>query len=253
MEIDNFDIFLNRLTFENDYDRYIVHVLKRVKDEEKRLYGASDTNRLIKTFYISSKEYLERKIPVIKDLCVSNGARAYILPQVRSNFDCLVNLAKITLDNLQNPTQKPDHLVRSAYCGNHKSRDKKWILDLDYDEMTEYKGQQNFGGAKVETREWTPEEVMELIRGQLSAIGKDPDSAYMVPTKSGCHIITSPFNQVEAYKKCGLIFEGEQKVVSEVVWTGPGEYELKRNKIVGWLHKDGMSLLYCQFPDKEQK
>jgi len=248
MQIDNFDIFLKHLTFETEFDRYVIHVLKRVKDEKNRLYGASDTNRLIKTFYVSSREYLERKIPVIKDLCISNNARAYILPQVRNNFDCLVNLAKITLDNLQNPTQKPDHLVRSAYCGNHKSRDKRWILDLDEDSMTEYIYD---GKSEVRKRTWTLESVMGLVSEQLLKIGKDPNDAYVVKTRSGCHIVTPPFNQMDAFKKCNLMFEGERKDVHKVSWTGPGEYELKSKTTIGWIHKDGMSLLFMALGEKD--
>ena len=250
MEINNFDIFLDKLTFETDFDRYIVHVLKRVKDEDVRLYGASDKNRLIKTFYVSSREYLERKIPVIKDLCGSNCARAYILPQVRNNLDCLINLAKLTLDNLQNPTQKPDHLVRSAYCGNHKSRDKRWIIDLDGDSMIE-RSYDPTSPTEIKCREWTLTKVVDLVREQLSKIGKDPDSAYVVPTVHGAHVVTSPFNLQETFTRCNLMFEGERKDVSDVVWTGPGEYELRRKKITGWLHKDGMSLLYCNLKDVE--
>ena len=249
MELDNFSIFLDKLTFETDFDRYIVHVLKRVKDEDVRLYGASDKNRLIKTFYVSSREYLERKIPVIKDLCGSNNARAYILPQVRNNFDCLVNLAKLTLDNLQNPTQKPDHLVRSAYCGNHKSRDKRWIIDLDGDSMVE-RTYDPGSPTEIKCRKWSLTSVMELVRDQLVKIGKNPDSAYAVPTVHGSHIVTVPFNLQETFKKCNLMFEGERKDVFDVVWTGPGEYELKYKKITGWLHKDGMSLLYCDLKEK---
>lgn len=250
MEIDNFNVFLDKLTFETDFDRYIVHVLKRVKDEEVRLYGASDKNRLIKTFYVSSREYLEGKIPVIKDLCASNRARAYILPQVRNNFDCLVNLAKLTLDNLQNPTQKPDHLVRSAYCGNHKSRDKRWIVDLDEDSMIESIYEANFGGSSLMKREWSYDEVVSLVSDQLSKTGKDPNSAYVVRTVHGFHIVTPPFNLQETFKKCNLMFEGERKDVFDKIWTGPGEYELKYKKVTGWLHKDGMSLLYCSIEGK---
>ena len=131
MVIDNFDIIKSQLTFTSDFDRYIIHIIKRAKDDKGKLYGVNETNRLLKTFYITSLEYLNKKIPVIKDLCDSNNARAYILPQVRNNEDCLKHLLKLVVDNLSNPTQKPDHLIRTAYCGFHGSRDKKWILDLD--------------------------------------------------------------------------------------------------------------------------
>lgn len=143
-----------------------------------------------------------------------------------------------------NYSAKPEHLLRSAYCEYHKSRDKRWILDLDKDSMTEYKYQVNFGGSSFSVKEWTVDEVMALVRRNLEKCGKDPTQAYVVPTKSGCHIVTSPFDLQKAFNECNLMFEGERKDVCEKTWTGPGEYELKRKQVVGWLHKDGMSLLY---------
>ena len=149
-----------------------------------------------------------------------------------------------------NFSAKPEHLLRSAYCEYHKSRDKKWILDLDRDSMTEYRYSPNYGGSSFYKKEWTPEEAMELVRESLKKCGKDPEQAYFVPTKSGCHIVTSPFDLQKAFEKCNLMCEGERKDVCEKVWTGPGEYELRHKKTVGWLHKDGMSLLY--FNDRKE-
>ena len=80
MKIDNFDLIRPHLIFESGLDRYIVIILKRAKDENGRKYGVNETNRRIKTYFISSVDYFDKKIPVIKDLCESNNARAYILP-----------------------------------------------------------------------------------------------------------------------------------------------------------------------------
>ena len=68
MKIDNFDLIRSHLTFESNLDRYIVIILKRVKDENGRKYGVNETNRLIKDFIIPSIDYFNNKIPVIKDL-----------------------------------------------------------------------------------------------------------------------------------------------------------------------------------------
>lgn len=208
--------------------------------------GANEHQRLLRTYYVDSLEYFDRKIPAIKELCETNKARAYILPQVRNNFECLLSLGEKVLETIRmgNYSAKPEHLLRSAYCEYHKSRDKRWILDLDKDSMTEYKYKVNFGGSSFSVKEWTVDEVMALVRRNLEKCGKDPAQAYVVPTKSGCHIVTSPFDLQKAFSECNLMFEGERKDVCEKTWTGPGEYELKRKQVVGWLHKDGMSLLY---------
>ena len=274
MTIDNFDIFREKLTFEkarkfnsktgrmeeinNTYDRYIVQILKRAKDDGGKSMGVNTSNRLIKTYEISSLEYFDKKRAHIVDLCRSSKARAYILPQVRSTYDCLKEMLKIGVDNLENPTVKFQHILRSCMCSMHKSRNKMWILDLDSDCMTEYSNEPTFGGHVVKSKTWTPDEVLALVRKQLVAIGKSEDDCYVVPTKSGCHIVTSPFNLQAAAKECGLMYEGVKKAITGVTakylrpgdkgYTGsPGldrKFEFEEKEIVGWLHKDGMSLLY---------
>lgn len=238
--IDNFEIIKKHLTFETQFDRYIVHIIKRTKDETGKKYGVNETNRLIKTFYITSLEYFDKKIPVIKDLCDSNNARAYILPQVRDNSDCLKELLKIVVDNLSNPTIKPDHLIRSAFCGYHGSRDKKWIFDLDEDNMIEYNKSYNEVSKKI----WSPEDVLKFVQSQLVLIGKNKDDAYIIPTKNGKCIVTSTFDLHKAYLKCNMFFQGIKKQEVDFKWTGPGEGDFVYKNINGWLIKDGMALLY---------
>lgn len=258
MIIDNFKIFREHLTFENakkfdpntgnievindTYDRYIVQILQRSKDMKQ--FGASTSNRLIKTYEISSLDYFDKKEAHIKDLCRQNCARAYILPQVRSTYDCLKEMIKIGVDNLENPTIKFQHILRSCMCSMHRSRAKRWILDLDNDSMTEYLV--NMSNCPAGQRIWNVESVLKLVQDNLSACGKDPNSAYVVPTKSGFHIITEPFDLQKAYKKCNMMFEGEQKKVIGIKYSGPDQYDLLFKKFTGWLHKDGMSLLYME-------
>ena len=193
MVIDNFEIFRKHLTFETKQDRYIVHVLRRPKDVKQlgNELGSNECQRLLRTYYIDSLDYFDKKIPAIKELCKSNRARAYIIPQVRNNEECLLNLAEKVLETirLKNYSVKPEHLLRAAYCEYHKSRKKVWILDLDNDKM----------------HGWTVEQAFELVKSQLKAIGKAESEAYLVQTKSGMHILTSPFNLQEAYKLCPML------------------------------------------------
>ena len=244
MKIDNFDIIREHLTFEpamkfdaetkklktlNDtYDRYIVHIIKRAKDSGGKAHGANTSNRLIKTYEVNSLEYFDKKRAHIVDLCESNGARAYILPQVRSTYDCLKDMIKLAIDNLENPTIKFQHILRSATCSMHKSRDKRWIIDLDNDEMDG----------------WTVDEVVSLIKDNLVSCGKNPDDMYIVPTRNGTHIVTTPFNVQDANKKCRMMFEGVKKFPYEVDGR-LGEVETHYRERTGWLHKDGMTLLYA--------
>ena len=255
--INNFDIIREHLSFEpatkfdsetkqiktiNDtYDRYIVHIIKRAKDSNGKDFGSNESNRLIKTYEISSLDYFDVKKSHIIDLCESNGARAYILPQVRSVPDCLKEMMKIIIDNLENPTIKIQHLFRSATCAMHKSRAKRWILDLDKDNMTEYK---LIRSDMVLQKKWTPAQVLVLVRTLLEKCGHNPEDAYIVKTPHGSTLVTPPFNLETAGKLCSMFYQGQKSVVTGIEWTGPGEYEQKSKKINGWLIKDGMALLY---------
>jgi len=264
MEIDNFDIIRSHLDFiDTKLDRYVVHILRRPKDLTqgmKNLLGANETQRLIKTYYVDSVEYLDRKREAIKELCRANNARAYIIVQPKDNFECLLNLGEKIFETIRNKNYsvKPEHLVRQAFCEWHKTRKKQWVIDLDNDEMVETWVEVNFGGKIVQKREWTLEKVQELVKNHLKSVGKSEDDMYTVPTKHGWHIITSPVNLMAIQKECNLIFEGRRKQVIELEqyhlnpgdkgYTGsPGldtRYKSIEKEITGWLHKDGMTLLF---------
>lgn len=210
MTIDNFDLFRSHLEFKkavknggkkddkeiaDTYDRYIIQILRRAKDVSGREYGVNTDNRLIKTYEVSSLEYYDKKKDTIIDLCKLNHARAYILPQVRSVHDCLVELLKLGLGSLDNPTIKFQHILRSALCRMHKSRDKKWIIDLDKDEM--------FGV--------TQDEVFNYVKSALKEVGKEESDAFIVPTKNGCHIVLRPIDSMKINKRFPLAFKGVRK------------------------------------------
>ena len=244
MEIDNFKQLIDYIDFKSPTDRYIVHVLRRPRDckKLKNELGSNEAQRLIRTYYIDSKEYFEAKIPAIKELCNSCNARAYLIVAPKDNFSCLLNLGKKIFETIesQNFSVKPEHLLRQAYCEHHKTRRKLWILDLDKDEM----------------HGWTVDQVVALVKEELKKIEeteckKAPrkyatwlqDQVIVVPTRNGCHVITPPFNLMSALSKCEMMYEGE-KIFIEKKPCGPDEYEDIRHKRVGWLHKDGMTLLY---------
>lgn len=213
MFVDNFDLIRSQLTFETSYDQYICHIMRRAKDVKENKLGSEESQRLIKTYYINSIDYFDRKKEAIIELCESTHSRAYFLPQVRNSRDCLISLGKLIFENIDNTDIKLDNLVRRASCSCHKSRNKKWILDFD---------------------DWSLEyfdSILKDIKENLILTGRDPEKdLYIVPTKNGKHIITSPFNQQELVKKHPLIFEGVKTINGE--------------KVVGLLHKDSATLLY---------
>lgn len=220
MEIDNFDIIRKHLDFiDTKLDRYVVHVLRRPKDIPegmKNELGANECQRLIKTYYIDSVEYFDKKMPAIKELCRANNARAYIIVQPKDNFECLLNLGEKIFETIRNKNYsvKPEHLIRQAFCEWHKTRKKQWVIDFDPDECIGY----------------TIDDIFKIVKDELVVCGKSENDAYIVPSKSGYSIVSSPFNLKAAYSKCNLFFEGVKTIDNK--------------KVVGMLHKDGMVNLY---------
>ena len=55
------------------------------------------------------------------------------------------------------------------------------------------------------------------------------------------HIISAPFDSKSAAEKCPYIFafDGKARIVNN-------------ERVEGWLHRDGMSLLYLNLPDEEE-
>lgn len=214
MEIDNSDIISKHIDFVDTKDRYIVHILRRPKDCKnlQNTFGSNETQRLIRTYYIDNLDYLNRKMPAIRELCKTTNSRAYIIVSPKDVLDCLLTLGEKVMQTirLKNYSVKPDHLVRQAFCENHHSRKKTWIIDLDNDEMYS----------------WTVSDVINIIKKYVTEAGKSVDDIYTVPTRNGCHIITPPFNLIKAYTECEMIYEGH------------------KDGKTGWLHKDGMTLLY---------
>ena len=192
MEIDNFDILMQHMDFIDPNDRYIVHVLRRPKDckQLKNELGSNEAQRLIRTYYIDNIDYMKAKVPAIKELCRSCNARAYLIVSPKDNFDCLMNLGQKVLETIRNKNYsvKPEHLLRQAYCENHKSRKKQWVIDLDNDEMVEYLYNKE-NDFPERSKEWKVNDVYNLVQDMLKDCGKDPNDAYIVPTRNGCHIM----------------------------------------------------------------
>ena len=228
MLIDNIDIFRKHLIFKVTADRYVVHILRRTKDSAnlKNELGSNECQRLIKSYYIDSLAYFDKKIPAIRELCKSNRARAYIYPQVRNAKHVLFNIAEIAIEALNHNGVmiKPDKIIKTAFCAEKRSPRKRWVLDLDND---------NLHG-------WTADRIIEIIKSCNMKNDLDSDLPYIVPTKNGMHIISAPFDSKSAYEKCPYIFTFDEK--TRIVDS---------EHVNGWLHRDGMSLLYLNLPDEE--
>lgn len=140
--------------------------------------------QVIKTYYVSNAEYLERKMPEIRELCRVFNARAYI----NLNRKTWKQVALKSLELLAGYVAHEEwtcvkSMVESA-CGKTGdwSGDKKWIVDIDTKDMRE----------------------VEAVKGIVDSCEPAGDKVVaLVPTVHGYHLVTRPFNKDRFRKEYG--------------------------------------------------
>jgi len=180
-KIDNFDLIREKLEFNNDNDFYVIELIKRRKDDNE----LSKSQKFIDCFEVSSLEDFDTFKKIIIDKCNSENARAYIRVNVR-------NRKKIALEYLRelgNRIANEDYNIRNIYQSvlgkYHSDKNKKWIIDIDCQQKDVTS---DIFKNSVETIERFVENLYNSDLARQSFV------LYRVPTKSGMHIICSPFN-----------------------------------------------------------
>ncbi len=173
--IDNIQLILPFLKFESKDDFYYLQILQRKKENPE----IGSNSRVIKNYYITSEEYLLDRYDEIKKLCEVFNARAMIRLNKRSfekvGFKCMINLANTMMN-------KEYQFLKVSYdraCGlGHNDSEKKWILDID---TIDEKFNRNL---QLDIYQFEPKG--NKILGHFKS-------------KSGSHLITTPFN-LEKFK-----------------------------------------------------
>ena len=192
MTINVFEQVKPLLVFDSKDDFYHLQILKRKKENPE----LGSNSYVIKTYYITSIEHLDKMTPEIIDLCESNNARAGLNLNRRS-------FEKIAFQTLRKVSEqifnKDFYSVRKSYntcCGAFgNEKNKKWIIDIDDVE----EGDMDF--------------VNKMVGYILRLEPKRSDIEFETPeefaqhriktilrTKNGYHIITSPF-RLDVFKK----------------------------------------------------
>lgn len=165
--VDNFGKIKSFLETESDDDFFFLQVLKRKKENP----DIGSNSYCLKTYYVSSREYLEKKRKEIIDLCDSNNARAYINLNRRSYEKMAFHVLKKLSDQIMNKDYKSVKKSYDSVCGSFSNeKNKKWIIDIDSKDT----------------------EFIESVKSYVEDI--QGDFYDLIPTKNGFHIITSPFN-----------------------------------------------------------
>lgn len=173
MEVNNFEAIKKLLVFDNDDTFYHCQILKRKKENSE--IGSNST--VIKTYYIGSIEYLDKKTAEIISLCNVTNARACINLNRRSYEKMAMQTVRKLIEQMLNKDFDSAHKAYDSCCGAYGNEPKnKWIIDID--------------------------EVCDLdfIIDSITECDPNPGEPKLIttlPTKNGCHIITYPFNVMQ--------------------------------------------------------
>jgi hypothetical protein len=171
--IDNIELIKPLLNFTSNDDFYYLQILQRKKENPQ----LGSNSRVIKNYYITSEQYLLDRYDEIKTLCSVFNARA----SLRLNKRSFEKVGFKSLENTANTMQNREysHLMKSydRACGLlNNEKIKKWIIDIDKDEVI-----------------WL-EQVINAIQPCKPTGDK---IITQIPSKTGIHLITSPFNVVQ--------------------------------------------------------
>ena len=174
----NFDRIKPLLKWDNADQFYFLQVLQRKKDAAPgmKVNGTNNNSRLIKAYYVKSLEYLEFIEPEVIELCKVFNARAGINLNKRSFEKTALQNLKLVTDNLINKNFDKVYKTYSSAAGKFShDNNKKWIIDVDKEELP-YLGEIKYA---VELCEPTVNQKVIIE----------------IPSKTGIHLITSPFNR----------------------------------------------------------
>lgn len=169
--IDNFEQIKGYLDFKSSDEFYYVQIIKRRKENPE----LKTNNYLIKSYTITSVDYLESKKEEIVTLCKLHNARAYINLNKRSFERCayhsLKKLTDVILSKSYISSKKVFDSVASSYSNDP---DKKWLIDIDDD--------------------LSPSPLMMAHIEHHCKPNNTDKILGVIKTLNGCHLITKPFN-----------------------------------------------------------
>lgn len=138
-------------------------------------------NYSFKNYYIDSLEGYDRVTDEIKKCCEMFRLRAYVSVNVKSKTKLQLTCLKIISDNLcMGELKKPWKTFYRAF-GTTKADEQRWVIDIDEDAINYTDG------------------IVHIIN--LCQSGYSHNVIGVVPTKSGIHLITHPFNVKEYQDK----------------------------------------------------
>ncbi len=130
--------------------------------------SGNNKGRCIKTYYVDTKEYLEKKISEMKALTDTNdGYRVYVHPARRSKGKIALELLQYVAECLVKNTLERLDRSYPTVCGRNLGIEKVWIVDVDNKEQSD---------------------IDETI-AHIKTLRPYPDARFINPTVNGNHIL----------------------------------------------------------------
>jgi hypothetical protein len=170
--IDNIKLIKPLLNFDSEGDFYMLYVFKRKKDQPEDEKDNHQSVRTIKSYCISSIEYLEKRYDEIKMLCEVFKARAYIHVAKQNHKDISLVMMCELADRIRSGAYIQQNIFDSV-VGQIKTHEKRWVVDLD-------------------TKDEYEVENMTIAINVTRPEGSKIEA--VIPTKNGYHFITKRFD-----------------------------------------------------------
>lgn len=186
----NFDVYkafisekFANTTLPEDDSYFVIELMRRGKDNP----NMPAANYHFKNYYIRKPEDLDKYENEIKTLCEVMRLRAYASVNIKSfkqvSLDTMAELAR----RIANNDYKKNYAVFESCSGQYcHSGDKQWVIDLDNCKI----GDTFVNCIEDYIRDCEPFGVEKIIT--------------RIPTRSGVHLITAPFNRKQFGDKCKI-------------------------------------------------
>ncbi len=174
MELNNLENIRQFLNFESEDIFYHLQILIRKKDNPE--IGSNSV--VVKTYYITSINYLELKMNEIISLCKLHKARAYINLNQRSFEKIAFHSLKKVTDCILNKDYKSIRKAYDSTCGKYSTGDKIWIIDVD-------------------CKDFTKSLILADTINKIKRLEHDDIILGFIPTLNGFHILTKPFDKTK--------------------------------------------------------
>lgn len=219
----NYQILKDFLDFSDPGKFYLALVVKRKKDNPEM----DRSEQIIKNYMIPSMDKLDRIMPEMETLCRTFNARVYLYINRRSFKNTQKAMLKtlcdqICADSVSNLNHLFDSCAASSGCG-----DKFWIIDVDMPAMPEVCSSDSYMRLESEIK-------MKLFDSLNNTKPELPEGEsrvkLVVPSKSGFHMVTKPFDTREWEQIKNSVLALERKYCVEI------DLELKKDAMVNLIY-----------------